>query len=128
MTVSPFPDELIEIKIKLEQLLNKKFNICLCNYYVHGKKSIGWHYDNEERGDINCIASLSFGVEREFSFRKIGSKEIYKSIVLHNGSLLVMGKGCQEHYQHALLADKQYTDPRLNLTFRLFDNNKYINH
>ena len=46
-------------------------------------------------------------------FRKM-SKENYKSLLLEHGSLIVMGEGCQEHYQHALPVDKQCKTPRLN--------------
>ena len=126
VSVMNFPEDLFEVKNKLEQQLNKRFNICLANYYTSKKKSIGWHSDNEEKGDTNCIASLSFGAEREFCFRKIGSNDIYKSIMLHDNSLLVMGQGCQENYQHCLIPAKESKGPRLNLTFRFFDA-RYIN-
>lgn len=122
VTIKYFSEDLKNIKKLLP-----KFNICLVNYYEHGKKAIGWHSDNEEKGSTSCIASISLGAERQFSFRKTGTKEIYKSILLHHGSLLVMGEGCQENYQHSLMVSKCKT-PRLNLTFRLFDCDRYINY
>lgn len=127
VTILEFPESLVHIKNKLEELLadKYKFNICLANYYVNGKKGIGWHSDNEEKGNTNCIASISLGAERMFHFRKVDCKEIYKSIMLNHGSLLLMSEGCQENYQHSLPVDKSCTTPRLNLTFRIFDNNKY---
>lgn len=128
VTIMDFTDELILIKELLEQELNFKFNICLANYYIHGKKAIGWHSDNEEKGSTSCIASISLGAEREFVFRKNNSKEIYRNILLHHGSLIVMAEGCQENYQHRLPVDKHCKNPRLNLTFRLFDSKRYVNH
>jgi len=131
VTILEFPKELINIKSDLEKLLNledNKFNICLTNYYIDGKKSIGWHSDNEEKGNTDCIASISLGAEREFMFRKKNSKDIYKKILLHNGSLIIMAEGCQENYQHSLPINKLCKDPRLNLTFRFFNNDKYINY
>jgi len=131
ITVLEFPQELLDIKLDLDKKLGiepNKFNICLANYYVNGKKNIGWHSDNEEKGSTNRIASISIGAEREFMFRKIGSSDIYKKILLHSGSLIVMAESCQENYQHCLQYDKSCKEPRLNLTFRIFDSNKYINH
>lgn len=128
VTVLLFPKELILIKQILEETLHFKFNICLVNYYVNGKKTIGWHSDNEEKGSTSCIASISLGAEREFVFRKNNSKEIYQKILLHHGSLIVMAEGCQENYQHSLRIDKNCKTPRLNLTFRLFDGDRYLNH
>lgn len=127
ITILEFTPELYEIKTDLESILNFKFNICLANYYDTGKNSIGWHCDNEEKGSTSCIASISLGAERLFTFRKRGMRDIYKSIVLNHGSLLVMGKGCQENYDHSLPVDKTIKDPRLNLTFRLFDSDRYKN-
>jgi hypothetical protein len=131
VTILEFPQELLDIKHNLETKLNSepdKFNICLANYYVNGKKNIGWHSDNEEKGSTNKIASISIGAERDFMFRKIDSKDIYKKILLHSGSLIVMAERCQEIYQHCLQYDKSCKEPRLNLTFRIFDSNKYINY
>ncbi|XWV24576.1 hypothetical protein QJ856_gp1214 [Tupanvirus deep ocean] len=47
VTVTEFPEELAMVKESLEKLLNFKFNICLANYYIDGKKAIGWHSDNK---------------------------------------------------------------------------------
>ena len=75
-----FDDEIKEIKNKLEKEFDYKFNICLCNYYPNGKSNISFHSDNEEKGDIECIASISIGATREFAFRKKddSTKEIIK--------------------------------------------------
>lgn len=125
VTIITFPEKLLEIKTRLEELFACKFNICLANFYNNGKKSIGWHSDNEEKGSTNCIASISLGAERLFQFRKIGEKGIYHSMTLKDGSLLLMAEGCQENYQHSLPVDKTCHMPRLNLTFRIFNNDKY---
>ena len=128
VTIVEFPPELQTIKQKLETTVRFTFNICLANYYNSGKNAIGWHADNEEKGSTSCIASISLGQEREFLFKKKGTNETYKSLLLHDGSLLVMGNGCQENYQHSLPVDKSVKKPRLNLTFRLFDSERYKNY
>lgn len=131
VTVLSFPPILAEIKKNLESKLNFEFNICLANYYPNGKSNIAWHSDNEEKGSTSCIASISLGEEREFTFRKKETsnieipREIYKSLILHSGSLIVMADGCQENYHHSLPSNNKYKNPRLNLTFRLFDSSRY---
>ena len=123
-----FSPVLLEIKAQIESMFSFKFNICLANYYNSGKNAIGYHSDNEEKGSISCIASISLGAERMFSFRRADDKTVYKEFVLRNGSLLMMGPGCQENYEHSLPGDKSCKQPRLNLTFRLFDSSRYINY
>lgn len=120
-----FTEDLIQIKKKLEEDLNFKFNICLANYYDTGKNTIGFHSDDEEKGSNSCIASLSIGAERKIAFRKKNTKEIYKEINLPSKNLLVMASGTQENYQHSIIVDKECKKPRLNLTFRLFDDKRY---
>ncbi len=127
VTILEFDDEIKEIKNKLEEELKYKFNICLCNYYPNGKSNISFHSDNEEKGDIECIASISIGATREFGFRikNDDTKEIIKTINLESGSLLIMDSGCQQKYEHSLLTNKCLKDPRLNITFRHFKFDEY---
>lgn len=128
VTVKEFPPDLISIKEKIEHVTNFKFNICLANYYDTGKNTIGYHSDNEEKGSTSCIASISVGAERMFSFREKKTHKIYKEMRLKNGSLFIMGDGCQENYEHSILHDDECDKPRLNLTFRLFDPDRYSKH
>lgn len=126
--ISEFTDELLNLKNKLEVDLNFKFNICLVNYYNTGKNTIGWHSDQEEKGSTSCIASISLGSPRKFAFRKNNTHDIYSEIILPSHSLIVMGDGTQENYQHSVLIDKNCKAPRLNLTFRLFDKERYSSY
>lgn len=125
VSVYEFIPEMMEMKEKIENITNYQFNICLVNYYSTGKNNIGWHSDNEEKGDIECIASVSLGASREFSFRNKGEKETLKSIQLNNGSLLIMDLGCQNHYEHCLMQNKDIKESRVNLTFRKFKFEQY---
>lgn len=125
VTIVEFPVIITKLKQKLEAETSFKFNICLVNYYDSGKRGIGFHSDSEEKGSTSCIASISIGAPRNFYFRKKNSKEIYKTMSLNSGSLLLMQAGCQENYEHALLPDKTCVASRLNLTFRLFDASRY---
>jgi len=78
---------------------------------------MGWHQDNEKELDQNSIASVSLGVERRFDFRhkQTGDK---LSVLLEQGSLLLMGGTTQKHWQHQLPKSAKITSPRVNLTFR----------
>ena len=117
---------MLALKEKIESETGKKYNICLCNYYATGNRAIGFHSDNEEYGSVSNIASISLGEEREFVFRKKTLiKEDRISVFLKHGSLLLMGEGCQENYEHSIPANKECKNPRINLTFRLFSDDRY---
>lgn len=112
----------------LRQMVRDKtghdFNAVLCNWYEDGAAAMGWHTDSEkELGPDPVIASLSFGQKRTFAFRPKRSpldknpKKICE-YRLGEGDLLVMEKGTQPFFEHALLAEKAVSLARMNLTFR----------
>lgn len=109
---------------KVKKELKEEFNVCLVNIYDSGKDFIGWHSDNEEKGSIYCIASISIGVSRTFSFlyksKELESEEEKVNVVLEHGSLLVMNHPCQDLYLHSLPPMKKIKEKRINLTFRKF--------
>lgn len=112
----------------LRQMVKEKtghdFNAVLCNFYPEGSATMGWHTDSEkELGPDPVIASVSFGQKRTFAFRPKRSKSQKKptqvcEYQLGGGDLLVMEKGTQPFFEHALLADKSAIEARMNLTFR----------
>ena len=110
--------ELSYLKQIVEELAETKFNSCLLNLYHNGNEGIGWHSDDEKSlGKNNTIASLSFGAERNFSFKHKHTKQIV-SLVLEHGSLLIMKDATQTNWLHSLPKSKSVTQPRINLTFR----------
>jgi len=110
--------ELSELKQIVEEYAGIKFNSCLLNLYHNGNEGMGWHCDDEESlGKNNTIASLSFGAERKFSFKHKQTKQIV-SLVLEDGSLLIMKDATQSNWLHSLPKSKNITQPRINLTFR----------
>lgn len=125
LVVAPWTAEMTKIKDDIELITGKRFNICLCNFYATGKRGIGFHADNEERGSTSCIASVSLGAERTFVFSR-NSDSATHSMRLADGSLLVMGENCQENYRHSVPADKEVETGRINLTFRWFDKKRYF--
>ena len=114
----PWTDELLELKRITEKLTQATYNSCLLNLYHDGDEGMAWHSDDEKTLEKNAaIASFSFGAERKFSFKHKHTKETV-SLVLENGSLLVMKGATQTNWLHRLPPTKKIQEPRVNLTFR----------
>lgn len=110
--------ELREIKSLIEEQIGSTFNSCLLNLYHSGEEGMGWHSDDEKELEKNgTIASVSFGAERKFSFKHKKVQTTF-SILLENGSLLVMKDEIQLFWQHKLAPTKMVKSARINLTFR----------
>ena len=119
LTSRPWNPILTAIRQKLETLLSVRFNAALVNLYRNGQDYVGWHSDDDkEMGEQPIIASVSLGASREFSYRSTDNSEYKGQVTLSNGSLLVMLPEFQQRYQHAVLAEENGTDARINLTFR----------
>lgn len=113
---SPWTENLLNIKTKVEEKSGFIFNSVLVNYYRNGNDSISWHADDEPEMDNTCIASVSLGASRRFLFKNNVSNDITE-YELGNGDLLLM-YGCQKTYQHSIPKTKKQVLPRLSLTFR----------
>lgn len=114
----PWTVELLALKARVEQLTGETFNSCLLNLYQTGNEGMAWHCDAEKDLKRNgAIASVSLGAERKFSLRHKQSKETL-SIMLQQGSLLVMKGTTQTHWLHRVPPTKKVSEPRVNLTFR----------
>lgn len=112
------------IRNELQSFLDKffpnhpKINAVLCNRYLSGNNTIGFHSDNEKDLCPNSfIISVSFGAQRDFilSEKETNVKTV---IPLSSGSVLLMGKNCQTNYSHSIPKRMKVKDPRINLTFR----------
>lgn len=109
---------LLEIKQKIEVLAHHTFNSCLLNLYHDGSEGMGWHSDDEKELDQTApIASVSFGGERKFAFKHKFDKTSV-SLMLANGSVLLMHAPTQHYWQHSLTKTRRPVAPRINLTFR----------
>jgi alkylated DNA repair dioxygenase AlkB len=114
----PWTPLLSGLKAKVEDLLNYRFNSVLVNLYRNGEDYVGWHADDEpELGNSPFIASLTFGAERQFAFRRKQSSE-QGSLSLRSGTLLVMQPDFQHHWLHSVPVENGVTRGRINLTFR----------
>jgi alkylated DNA repair dioxygenase AlkB len=114
----PWTNELIDLKRKTELITNSQFNSCLLNLYHDGNEGMTWHSDDEKSmGKNTVIASLSFGAERKFSFKHRRTRQTI-SLLLENGSLLVMRGNTQSNWLHSLPLSSKINHPKIILTFR----------
>lgn len=119
-TASRWTPALMLVKERVELRTDHRFNSCLLNLYHDGSEGMGWHSDDEKTlGRNPVIASVSFGAERIFKLKHRKSKEVV-SVLLEQGSLLVMKGETQHHWVHTMPKTKKVSTPRINLTFRLF--------
>lgn len=119
------PPVLLALKVRLECTLGVEFSGCLVNLYRDGQDSVAWHSDDEPTMGDPIVASISLGCPRDFLFRAINPVSATASALVPNrakvelahGSLLVMGRGVQGMYEHAL-PKRARAGRRINLTFR----------
>ena len=117
----PWTKELVELKQMIEDKTGEKFNSCLLNLYHNGDEGMAWHSDAEKVLKKNgAIGSLSLGAERKFTFKHKETQETI-SLILENGSLLLMKGQTQTSWLHRLPPTKLISTPRINLTFRSID-------
>ena len=118
MHPQPWTSAILDLKTQCERQAQTRFNSMLGNLYRDGEDYMRWHQDNErELGHQPVIASLSFGVTRQFVFKHKTTKEKI-AFQLTPGSLLIMAGETQQYWQHALPKTKRVNEPRINLTFR----------
>jgi alkylated DNA repair dioxygenase AlkB len=119
-TTSPWTPSLMQVKERVELRTTQRFNSCLLNLYHDGSEGMGWHSDDEKTlGRNPVIASVSFGAGRIFKLKHRKSKEVV-SVLLEQGSLLIMKGATQHHWVHTMPKTNRVTTPRINLTFRQF--------
>lgn len=111
-------DSLRSLRDRIEEATGARFHVARSVYYEDGSVGMGFHYDPPAYGPTDRIASVSLGAKREFVLRSKEDENDIHRVVLPSGSLLLMGDGCQERYEHGLPEDPACTEARINLTFR----------
>ena len=122
ITVEPelWTPTLLEIKSRIEEVSNVKFNSVLLNYYRNERDSVSWHSDDEpELGKNPIIGSVSFGDVRTFQLKHKTDKSLTISRDLPDGSYLEMAGSTQHHWLHQIPKRTRKIGPRINLTFRI---------
>lgn len=122
--VKPFTEEMEKIAKRIKRKFGIDVDMCLCNLYVTGEQNIGLHSDDEKdmstENEGPHIFSISLGATRKFRFRKkTETKGYHEEFILNSGDLVHMKRNCQKLYKHCVPVEKEVTEPRINLTFRV---------
>jgi len=117
--------DVLQIKTRIESLVDHPLNSVLINHYRNGQDSVSWHSDNEPELNATApIVSLSLGATRRFDLRETSttgapSKRARRyHLALAHGDVLVMSSETQRYWQHQIPKQNSVIEPRLNLTFR----------
>jgi len=123
-TALPWNVTLLSIKEKIETVSGESFNSCLLNLYHDGSEGMAYHSDGEkDLKDNGAISSVSFGAERKFNFKHKTTKDLV-SLILENGSLLMMKDTTQKFWLHRLPTTIRVIKPRISLTFRTIEKSR----
>ena len=116
----PWTDLLREIKRRVEDCTDARFNAVFLNLYRDHNDSMGFHSDDEkELGKNPVIASVTFGATRLFLMKHKFDKEIPTvKIPLEAGTVLLMRGSTQHFWKHGINKQTRPCGPRVNLTFR----------
>ncbi|MEW6092271.1 MAG: alpha-ketoglutarate-dependent dioxygenase AlkB [Pseudomonadota bacterium] len=120
LTPNAWTPYLLNLRHRVESIVDKEFNSVLLNYYRDNNDSMGFHSDDEpELGKQPVIASLSIGEERTFILKSKTEKSLKPiRLRLPSGSLLLMQGSTQENWLHGIRKESKPCGPRVNLTFR----------
>jgi len=116
-----WPPVVVPLRDRIEKLTGMEFSVCVCIYYPDGKASAGFHFDPPAFGPTTVIPSISLGAKRKFQIRRQEDHSDEYGIELADGSLLIMGEGFQNLYEHSVPVAEECWTPRINLTFRPFE-------
>lgn len=115
-----WPSLVAALRDRIEDFTGREFSVCVCIFYRDGGVGVDFHSDFRAFGPVSFIPSISLGAEREFLLRRRDDHFEERRLRLANGSMVIMGEGCQERYEHSLPLDPDCREPRINLTFRSF--------
>ena len=120
MSPLPWTDLLREIKRRVEDCTEARFNAVFLNLYRDHNDSMGFHSDDEkELGKNPVIASVTFGATRVFQMKHKFRKDLSTArIPLEAGTVLLMKGATQHNWKHGINKQKTPCGPRVNLTFR----------
>jgi alkylated DNA repair dioxygenase AlkB len=115
----PQPEELANVKRRIEDFLGTSFTSLSVQYYRDGNDSVAWHNDHrEELAELPTIAVLSLGSTREMQVRSKARPRRTFSCDLEPGSLFVMSGRAQEFWEHHIPKVKRPIGARISVALR----------
>lgn len=120
LTPLPWTDLLRELKRRVEDCTDERFNSVFLNLYRDHNDSMGFHSDDErELGQEPTIASVTFGATRVFALKHKTKRDLPPfRLPLEAGSVLLMKGKTQKFWKHGIMKQREPCGPRVNLTFR----------
>jgi alkylated DNA repair dioxygenase AlkB len=98
----PLPGVLEEARAVLGRRYGVELDACSANLYRDGRDSVAWHRDRVHRVLTDpLVVTLSLGHRRPFLVRPHGGGPSQR-FEPGEGDLLVMGGGCQHHWEHTV--------------------------
>ena len=91
--------------------------VCLLNYYRDGNAIIPFHQDGLNHGDRNITIGISFGYERNLTFRHEQSREQF-DIPQKSGDVFAFTSKVNNRFKHAILRvknKKHLVKPRFSI-------------
>ena len=103
---------------------NIKFNSAMVHKYLDGQCVMPAHVDNEAGivpgSDIITMSFYNTGQDlRHMTIRSTRDGSYHEDIPLPHGSILLMTRAAQDHYDHAINADPTCAGMRISITLRL---------
>ena len=102
--------------------IDSNYNQCTINWYQDENDMIPMHSDCQrcmiENGKIAIITLYPDCNEDNIRQMRIKSNDDNLRVNLNNGSILVFGPGCQNHYKHGISRSITSKSPRISLSFR----------
>ncbi|MGI9603257.1 MAG: alpha-ketoglutarate-dependent dioxygenase AlkB [Acidimicrobiales bacterium] len=108
---------IVDVADELTTTYQRPLHRVFASFYRDGHDSVAWHGDRIGRTRSHpVIPVLSLGGPRTFAIRPTSGGRA-RHFEMYSGDLLVMGGGCQQHFQHAV-PKRRTALPRISLTFR----------
>jgi alkylated DNA repair dioxygenase AlkB len=119
----PIPEDILPFLEFARDLTGCKYEGVLVNWYEDGNQYISKHRDNE-KGLVagSPIVSITLGHSNRVFRIRDNTGKIVLDKVLYNKDVFVMGGDFQKEYTHEIPKTKKVDKPRINITFREFEN------
>ena len=116
----PFDAKVLEIMRDINRTFNVRMNSCYAMFYENGNAELPYRSNAESQVDLEQPAfSIGYGAPRNITFKDVHSGEEYE-FLLTDGDLIILSDNCQRNYLYSIKKSTQYTEPRISLSFRHF--------